>query len=182
MLWQLPMAGTIVVNIVGWVVIHVGLAWALTQIGVARFNPWGWLFHPRAFERGGRLYADLLGVHRWKKLLPDGAALFRRGFRKKRFTSRRPEYLERFARETCRGELVHWLVMAMAPLFFLWNEPVVGLLMILYAAVASVPFIVVQRYNRARLLSLLGARRVQSRPATVSGAPHTGQHHLIPDS
>jgi glycosyl-4,4'-diaponeurosporenoate acyltransferase len=163
MIFELPMGWMIAVDFVAWGVIHLGAAWALTQLPPGRFDPLGWLYRPRRWEAGGRTYERLLGVHRWKRVLPDGAALFRRGFRKKRFRSRSPEYLERFRRETCRGELVHWVVMAFAPLFFLWNPPHVGVVMIVYAVLANLPFIVVQRYNRLRL------QRVLARQAEVHG-------------
>ena len=71
-------------------------------------------------------------------------------------------YLARFRVETCRGELAHWLVFASA-LFFLWNTPAVGLVMIGYATVANLPCILVQRVNRCRLNRVLdGAARPTS--------------------
>ncbi|MCM3126981.1 glycosyltransferase [Paenibacillus provencensis] len=44
-----------------------------------------------------------------------------------------------------------------APLFFLWNTPIVGM-MILYALAANLPCIFSLRYNRARILCLLDRR------------------------
>ncbi len=161
---ELPLLTTILIDSAAWLVLHLGLAWAVTQLPASAFSPRGWLFRERGWERGGALYERLFRVHRWKRLLPDGAALFRRGFRKKRLLSRDPAYLARFRVETCRGELAHWLVLASAPLFFLWNPPRVGLLMIGYAVLASLPFIVAQRYNRCRLSRLL-------RDPTVAGGP-----------
>lgn len=72
-----------------------------------------------------------------------------------------PAYLERFVRETCRGEAVHWVVFACALLFFLWNPWWIGLIMVAYAAAVNVPCIIAQRYNRIRLvrLSTLCSRR-----------------------
>ena len=54
-------------------------------------------------------------------------------------------------------ELAHWAVIALAPLFFLWNPPWAGWVMVGYALLASAPFIVAQRYNRFRLRRLLAA-------------------------
>lgn len=155
MLIELPPLALVLVNVGAWLAIHLGAAWGVTQAGAARFRPEGWLFRERRFEAGGALYDRLLSVKRWKRWLPDGAALFKRGFRKKRLLSRDPAYLARFRRETCRGELAHWLTLAAAPLFFFWNSPGVGLVMIAYAILASLPFIVVQRHNRFRLERML---------------------------
>ena len=114
------------------------------------FRPGARLFAERRWERGGALYDILFRVKQWKSFLPDGAALFRSGFRKKALTQWDPPYLERFMQETCRGELTHWLTLLSSPLFFLWNLPFVGLIMIAYALAANLPCIVTQRYNRSR--------------------------------
>jgi glycosyl-4,4'-diaponeurosporenoate acyltransferase len=83
--------------------------------------------------------------------LPDGAALFKEGFEKKRLKETNMEYLNWFMRETCRAELTHWIVFLFGPLFFIWNLWWVGIVMILYASLANMPCIITQRYNRIRL-------------------------------
>ena len=159
MLIELPALALVLVNVGAWLVIHLGVAWGVTQLSEDRFRVGGWLFRQRRFEAGGALYDRLFWVSQWKRWLPDGAALFKRGFKKKRLLSREPAYLARFARETCRGELVHWLTLVAAPLFFLWNPIGVGLVMIAYAVLASVPFIVAQRFNRFRLERMISGKR-----------------------
>lgn len=57
--------------------------------------------------------------------------------------------------ETQRAEWTHWVSMLPAPLFFIWNPVWAGWLMILYALIANLPFIIIQRYNRPRLLKLI---------------------------
>ena len=95
-------------------------------------------------------------MRRWKGLLPDGAALFKKGFRKKKLNARDPGYMERFVKETCRGEAVHWAVLGCSFLFFLWNPWWAGLIMVVYALAANLPCIVTQRYNRIRLMRVIG--------------------------
>jgi len=85
--------------------------------------------------------------------------MFAGGFSKARAVGRSTEYLERFVVETRRAEVTHWVVMAAGPFFFLWNPWYAGVLMCVYAVVANVPFIVIQRYNRARLHRILEGRR-----------------------
>ena len=155
MLVQLSPLATVVVDTLAWLAVHLGVAWAVTQLEARRFDPRAWLFRERALERGGQAYQRLFRIEAWKRLLPDGARLFRRGFRKKRLGSRSPEHLARFRVETCRSELAHWVVVACAPLFFLWNSPGVGLVMIGYAVLANLPCILTQRYNRCRLTRVL---------------------------
>lgn len=81
--------------------------------------------------------------------------MFQGGFSMKHIISRRKEYLERWVRETCRAELTHWIALIFSGMFFLWNPPVLGFLMVFYAVVANMPCIVVQRYNRPHIIRIL---------------------------
>jgi glycosyl-4,4'-diaponeurosporenoate acyltransferase len=154
MLIDLPPAWLIVINILAWLVIHLGVAWAGTRLPARWFRPGDWWYRERAWERGGRFYERAAGIRRWKDRLPDGAALFAGGFRKASLRAVTPEYLERFARETCRGEAVHAVVLLGAGLFFLWNPPWAGWVMVAYALLANLPCMLAQRYNRLRLRRL----------------------------
>lgn len=111
----------------------------------------------RACERGGCLY-ERLRVRRWKRLLPDAGAVFRDGVAKRDLVGKDVASLQRLVEETRRAELVHWTVAALAPVFALWNPVPLTVAMVVYAVVANVPCILVQRYNRARLLRLLAPR------------------------
>lgn len=161
---HLPTFWTILLDIAAWFVIHMGVVLVMVSLPVELFDPRGWAFRPRAWERDGRLYEKVFRVRAWKDMLPDGADLLRwRSFRKKHFDRTTQDYLERFARETCRAESTHFLTMIWAPFFFLWNRPWVGWLMIAYALGENVPLIIAQRYNRIRLGRALSRRR--ARPA-----------------
>ena len=154
MLTEFPIALVITLNIAGWPVIQLGLAWAFTQMPVTWFNPGV----GRAWEQGGRFYERFLGIKHWKDWLPDAARWFGGGFAKGVLAGNAPEYLRRFIRETWRGELCHWFAMACAPVFFLWNPWWANLIMVSYALASNLPFILAQRYNRARFQRLLARR------------------------
>ena len=156
---DLPPGWAILLNAGAWLVIQLGVAAFSSRVPLARFDPRGRLFRARAWERDGRVYDQILRAHVWKRALPDGAALFRSGFRKRRMRGRSSGYCTQFVLETCRAELSHWLALALLPLFFIWNPWQIALLMIPYAISTNVPCIVAQRYNRPRL-SALANRRV----------------------
>lgn len=149
------------VNILAWPAIHIGFAWAGTRARASRFEPEGWLFRTRFFERNGWIYENLFLVKAWKDYLPDGATWFRGGFPKKNLGRADLEYLNRFIVETCRGEAVHWAVFLASGVFFLWNEPWVGWIMVAYATAANMPCIIVQRYNRNRMRRLAAKRKTK---------------------
>ena len=151
MLVHLPTAITILIDIVAWFVIHMGVSYFMTRRSLLSFNPDSWLYRNRTWERNGVLYERLFRLQSWKKKLPDGAALFKNGFEKKRLKETNQDYFDSFMKETCRAELTHWIVFLFGPLFLIWNLWWVGIVMILYAALANIPCIITQRYNRIRL-------------------------------
>lgn len=149
----------IAINVAAWFCIHMGFAWAGTRLPARWFNPaWFW-FRARRLERGGKLYERLFRIKAWKDDLPDAAPWFKGGFAKAHLARSTPDYIQRFVVETCRGEAVHVAVMLAAGLFFLFNPPGVGVIMIVYGLCANLPCILVQRYNRIRLERMLGLRQ-----------------------
>ena len=83
------------------------------------------------------------------------AQWFGLGFAKTSLAGLQATYLERFIRETWRGELCHWAALGCTPVFFLWNPLWADLVMVSYALVGNLPCILAQRYNRARFQRLL---------------------------
>lgn len=158
-LLTLPTLWTVLLDIFAWGVIHLAVVAVMVRLPRDRFDPEGFLCRPRAWETGGRFYEQRLRVRSWKEHAPDGAGLSRgKGFPKKRLGGRSPSYFEAFLRETCRAEWTHWAIMAFAPLFFLWNKPWVGWIMVGYALAENLPLIAVQRYNRLRFRRVLARK------------------------
>jgi len=162
---ELPIAWTIGFNVLAWLMIQFGLAWALTQLAAERFDPQNCFARPQRWEHDGDFYENFFAIKLWKDRLPDAAGWFRGGFPKANLRAVSPEFLTRFQRETWRGELVHWLALLAVPLFCLWNPWWAVLVNATYAVVANLPCILVQRYNRARFQRLL-SNRVRLKPGT----------------
>ena len=139
-----------------WFVIQAGGAALCSMLPARIFHPQACPFRPFAFEDGGRIYDRLFKVKRWKHLLPDGGAMTKNGYAKRRLSDRSMTNLERFLIESCRGELTHWI-----PIFFFWVfgffvPPFALWIMLIYALAANLPCILVQRYNRPRIMRVLG--------------------------
>ena len=150
---ELPIVWTAPLNVLAWLVIQFGLAWAMTRHPAARFNPrcrWARVapWETRAYEKG-------LAIRRWKDRVPDAAGWFKGGFAKADLRAGTPDFLERFLRETWRGELTHWLALLALPVFTLWNPGWGVAVNAAYAVAANLPCILIQRYNRARFLRVL---------------------------
>ncbi|RYD48841.1 MAG: hypothetical protein EOP85_02770 [Verrucomicrobiaceae bacterium] len=153
MLLELPPWAVVVLNCAGLPLLQLALAWLFNRMPVSWFG--------EACETARKKPpAWLLGMTgAWKRWMPDGASWFAGGFAKARIGSRDPAYLRRFLLETRRGELCHWGFLFLCPLFFLWNPPWACWVIGLYATVANVPCIILQRVNRRRLAAVLSRVR-----------------------
>ena len=159
---HLPTLWTVLLDGLVWLVVHLSLGYYCTRLPLSALDPQRWLFQTHRWERGGALYERLLGVRRWKSWLPSGGVMFG-GFSMRRVASHGEGHVARWVAESCRAELTHWLAILPVAFFVLWNPPVAVAANVAYALCANLPCIVVQRYNRPRLVRLLG--RVADRAA-----------------
>ena len=162
MLLHLPSLPTIFLDIAIWMIIHMGVSYLITHIPRSSFDTEFWLYKQRKWEKDGKIYIRIFRLKKWKKRLPDGAASFKKGFKKKHLKGLDDIYLDNFIRETCRAELTHWIMFLLSPVFFIWNIWWVGIVMIVYAILVNLPCIIIQRYNRVRL------KRVYSKLTALS--------------
>jgi glycosyl-4,4'-diaponeurosporenoate acyltransferase len=162
MLFHLATLPTILLNIAIWLIIHMGVSYLMTHIPLSSFDTGFWLYKQRKWEKNSKIYVRIFGLKKWKKRLPDGAALFKKGFQKKHLKGIDDIYLDNFIRETCRAEITHWIMFLLSPVFFIWNIWWAGIVMIMYAILVNLPCIIIQRYNRIRL------KRVYSKLTALS--------------
>lgn len=159
---QVPLPVIAVIDVVAWGVFHASTGYLAHRLGTHRLAHDGWLLRARGVE-DARWYRRVLRIHRWKDRLPEAGGLFAGGVSKRELTSLDDDGLEAFVRETRRAELGHWWAMACSPLFILWNPPLASVLLLAYGVLVNLPFILIQRYNRLRIGTLLARRR--RRPA-----------------
>jgi len=150
----------VALDLLAWGAVHASTGYLVHRLPDRAFEGDGWLWRERAVERGGRLYVERFRIRRWKGWLPEAGAFFAGGYDKGRLRDVSRAGLSAHLRETRRAELGHWLAMLPAPLFILWNPPLVGAFMVLvYAPLANGPCIMAQRYNRIRLARVLARHR-----------------------
>ena len=156
----------VLVDVAAWCVIHAGTGYAVHRLPLRRLQRDNRLLRLRPIEDDGRLY-ERLGIKRWKDRLPEAGALFAGGVSKRSLPAVTEGGLERFAAETRRAELGHWLAMAGGPLFVLWNPPSIAAVMVAYGILVNAPFIAIQRYNRARVSRCLARTRRLAEPSSA---------------
>ncbi len=149
--WQRSLIELCAVSIVSF---FVGRLWA-NRIPAGHLQGEGFPFRVHPIE--GRVYRALM-VHRWKDRVPDMSRLFR-GLPgiipEKRLTERLDAaQVDVMLRETCVAEGVHSaLALYGIVQTLLWTSPASRLFGVLYA-IGNLPFIVIQRYNRPKLVRL----------------------------
>lgn len=116
----------------------------------SRFDPQRFPWRCRPWEKNGRIY-ERLGIRRWKNKLPDMSRLLPDMVKKRLGQA---DTL-RLIQETCTAECVHWwLLLLSAGILLLWRSPWCWALWLLYNLLGNLPYIIIQRYNRPRLLRL----------------------------
>jgi len=136
---------------------------------IGRILPKGWFRHDLfpyriyGFEKNGRIYTGI-GIHKWQNRIPDISKIFPFMMPRKKLSEDNIERLPRMIQETCVAEFIHGLN-AIAGFGCLWICPGGGglILSIVYAVAFNLPFVLVQRYNRPRLLEL--KKRLEKRRA-----------------
>lgn len=137
---------------------------ALTGFGsfvVGRFIPKRWLRYDRfpflsfAFEKDGEIYVAI-GIRKWKDILPDMSKIFPWAMPSKKVPKNRSAaLLEVMVQETCIAELVHVLLCAAGfRCVFLW-QGVGGWAVAALFALGNLPFILIQRHNRPKLIRVM---------------------------
>lgn len=151
----------VLLDVAVWLTVHVTVGYLAHRWSVQTVSRERWVTRIRGWEDDGQFWQRVGRVRSWKRMLPEAGAVFAGGFDKSSVGGRSTAALERYAAETRRAELSHWLVMAAAPFFALWNPWYAAVPMLVYGVAVNVPCIVSQRYNRARILRLL-SRRAQA--------------------
>lgn len=111
-------------------------------------------YRPFAWEKEGKIY-EKLRIRRWKDHLPDMSKHVKTMFAKELISPRDPEYTRRLILETCVAELTHDVLILLSPIFPHYMTGVWADVAMLLYAVGNLPFILIQRYNRPRLVKLM---------------------------
>ena len=118
------------------------------------FRPDAFPYRQAAWEQNGAAY-EKLGIRVWKDIFPDMSRFAPRTFRKKAGLSRDPEHVRGLILEMCSAEAVHWaLIVCVTPLLA-WAVPgLLGAVIALCYVLGNLLFVIIQRYNRPRLVAI----------------------------
>lgn len=114
-----------------------------------------WLFRERAWENNGQIYQNIFRVRVWKRFMPELSDFIKSIFPKKTIKEYNTLYLSNYLAESCRAEMTHWNIILSSVLFSLWNDASNSFIMAVIAVILNMPYIIIQRYNRPRIIKLL---------------------------
>lgn len=143
-----------------WAVFQLAATWICIRLPDKYLDASRFPFRTFAWERGGAFYRLLL-VHRWKKFLPDGGAIRGPEYRKKSLERISEAHLRWFLVESCRAEAGHFLAILPFWTFGFIGPPEVIWYMLAYSLAINIPCVLVQRYNRPRMMDVLARRYAQ---------------------
>ncbi len=151
----IPRLAAIALAFVLWGIFQTGAALLSLKIPAKYLSPDSFYFRQHSWEQGGKFYEKVFLVKRWKKFLPDGGAVLGGKYAKKNLVDFSTDNLNQFLIESCRAEITH--IMAIFPfwVFGFFASPRVVAIMFVYALLANIPCVIVQRYNRPRIQKLL---------------------------
>jgi glycosyl-4,4'-diaponeurosporenoate acyltransferase len=125
------------------------------KIPLKFFSPKIWLFKERLWEKGGDIYQQLFRVKSWKTSLPEVGDFIKSVFKKKHLWEFTKDYLSCFILESCKAELTHWIIIVSAFLISWWDRISVSWAVFWFSVLLNSPYIIIQRYNRPRILKLV---------------------------
>lgn len=109
----------------------------------------------RGYEKNGRIY-ERIKIKSWQNRLPDMSKLFKKLMPEKKFANLKQDVknLPRMIQETCVAEFIHKLLFVLGfGCVFIWSGIWGWIISIVYSLAGNVPFILIQRYNRPRLIA-----------------------------
>lgn len=171
MLNEQPLYKVLIINVILGIIWHISMLFICVAKNTSTFSPEKRLYRPHKWEKGGKIYSDILKINRWKDMLPQHIG--KNGFSKEHLDTVSIEYLDNFILETCRGEWNHTMNCTFAFVLFLLNNALIALILSLLLILGNLPFIIIQRYNRFRLQKLrtiLLKRNTQRRTAKEPAA------------
>lgn len=116
-----------------------------------------WPYRSFAFEQEGAVYQKL-GIKKWQNRIPDMSRILPMVMPAKSFQIGEEERLPRMIQETCVAELIHVVLQVLGLACIRIWQGAGGIVVAVLYWIGNIPFILVQRYNRPRLIKILNKK------------------------
>ena len=132
---------------------------SLTVFIIGRIYPRKWIkenkfpFKSFRFEKNGKIY-EKIKIKKWKTKLPDASLLLHKFMPKKRLETKSMDKVKILIKETCVAETTHSVAGILGFVCVLIWKKYGGWILSIVFFLINIPFVLIQRYNRPRLLAL----------------------------
>jgi len=146
---------TVLLIFILWPIFQAVSSFICHKIDDKYFSHESFVFRSFPWENDGEIYNRFLKVHHWKKYLPDGGASTKGELKMRHLDFSSDQKMVKFLIASCRAESSHWLSIFPFWVFGFFLPPIGVFYMSIYALIANLPCIIVQRYNRPRIAKLI---------------------------
>lgn len=153
-----------VLDLFYWLMIQGLIGFISAHLPRRLIQPTRHIYQVRQWEKDGAIYQKWFNIKKWKPIVWDAGKFFQKDFSKDHVDPKNPKNLERWIIETCRAEWCHWVTFFFILPLFSFNPSGLMYFWFLYDATLNIVPIIVQRYNRPRLMRLL--ERINPIPQT----------------
>ena len=141
-------------NLILWIILQFIVACIISFLPDSLFNPHGWPYKIRKWEKDGKIYKELFKVKNWKNKLPVGKPFNKNDIDLREFKSKKLSYINKYMITSCKSEAVHIFSIFSMFIFFIFHNLPIAITIMLSALLINLPFIIILRYNRHRILKL----------------------------
>ena len=128
------------------------------------FKEWKFPYNEFSWEKKGGIY-NKFKVKKWKNKIIDMSKIFTGMLPKAVKFGANSKDLNALIKETCVAEFIHRFLCGISGgVYWIWNSSE-GLVVWLLCVLGNMPFIMIQRYNRPHLKSLM--KRMEKREAAA---------------
>jgi glycosyl-4,4'-diaponeurosporenoate acyltransferase len=166
------------IDLIYWLFVQGLVGFISAHLPPRLIDPRRRIYQTRRWEKDGSIYQRWFRIKNWKPIVWDAGRVFQKDFRKDHVDAADPQHLDRWIVETCRAEWCHRVTFVFILPLFSFNPPGMMYFWVLYDSLLNLVPIVVQRYNRPRLVRLM--RRLTRLPAAQENATAGGHAAVLP--
>lgn len=139
-------------NLILWIIVQFIVACIISFLPNSLFNPHGWPYKIRKWEKDDKIYKEPFKIKYWKNKLPVGKPFNKNDIDLREFKSKKLSYINKYMITSCKSEAVHIFSIFSMVIFFIFHNLLITIVIILSTLLINLPFIIVLRYNRHRIL------------------------------
>lgn len=143
------------ISIVKFILSSVLISIIFEKLPDSMFNYQKKIFQMKKWEEQGEIYNKIFKVKKWKDKVLELSDVIKSVFPKKHINTYSKDYLNKYLIQSCRAELAHITIILSTFGYALENQISTFHNMFILAVVLNLPYIIIQRFNRPRIIKYI---------------------------